>query len=150
MVTADRVAYHDIAIVTVAKDYAFVQNNQHLTCFKMSLSYSLRSNVNVLLTVVCTDIGIVTDTLKALVSSSTLYSNKLQTFPEATTIACKTWACCMVLQQHNFSIALKSPHISGVYSRLRIISVFDFSSITQVTLQLTKHSIIYIWMSAVN
>ena len=53
--------------------------------------------------VVCGDIGIVTDALKAsfffipvinlnhlLVSSSTLYSNKLQTFPEATTIACKT------------------------------------------------------------
>ena len=47
-ITTDRVAYHDIAIVTVPNDHAFVSNKQHLTCLKMSFSYWLRSNANLL------------------------------------------------------------------------------------------------------
>ena len=75
MITSDRVAYHDIAIVTVPRGYAFAYNNQHLTCLKMSFSSPLRSNANELPTE-CFTVPffslflrmIVTDALKVLFS----------------------------------------------------------------------------------
>ena len=67
MITANRLASHDIAIVTVAKDYACIGTFRITTLnmikkgiiFLAEIKYKWTANK-----VVCGDIGIVTDALK--------------------------------------------------------------------------------------